>query len=106
MSEINSFSDYSSKYNTNQDYSFLFGAAQSASTSGSFKICVINGGVPLHLVAKNNEYELIAVFPPLSLASLNKLTSWNTMVEITNDGQKEVFSAFNLHRYRVKTTND
>ena len=70
------------------------------------KICVINGGVPLHLVAKNNEYELIAVFPPLSLASLNKLTSWNTMVEITNDGQKEVFSAFNLHRYRVKTTND
>lgn len=72
----------------------------------SDKICVINGGVPLHLVAKNNEYELIAVFPPLSLASLNKLTSWNTMVEITNDGQKEVFSAFNLHRYRVKTTND
>lgn len=38
MSEINSFSDYSSKYNTNQDYSFLFGATQSASTSGSFSI--------------------------------------------------------------------
>ena len=38
MSEINSFSDYSSKYNTNQDYSFLFGAAQSASTSGSFSL--------------------------------------------------------------------
>lgn len=38
MSEIDSFSDYSSKYNTNQDYSFLFGAAQSASTSGSFSL--------------------------------------------------------------------
>lgn len=38
MSEINSFSDYSSKYNTNQDYSFLFGAAQCASTSGSFSL--------------------------------------------------------------------
>ena len=38
MSEINSFSDYSSKYNTNQDYSFLFGAAQTASTSGSFSL--------------------------------------------------------------------
>ena len=30
MSEINSFNDYSSKYNTNQDYSFLFGATQAA----------------------------------------------------------------------------
>ena len=38
MSEINSFRDYSSKYNTNQDYSFLFGAAQSSSTSGSFSL--------------------------------------------------------------------
>ena len=38
MSEINSFNDYSSKYNTNQDYSFLFGAAQTASTSGSFSL--------------------------------------------------------------------
>ena len=38
MSEINSFNDYSSKYNTNQDYSFLFGATQSASTSGSFSL--------------------------------------------------------------------
>ena len=38
MSEINSFSDYSSKYNANQDYSFLFGATQSVSTSGSFSL--------------------------------------------------------------------
>lgn len=70
------------------------------------KICVINGGVPLHLVAKNGEYELIAVFPPVSPANLNKLEAWNTKVEITNDEKKEVFSAFNLHRYRVQTTSD
>lgn len=72
----------------------------------SDKICVINGGVPLHLVSRNSEYELVAVFPPLSPSCLNKLTTWNTMVEITNDGQKEIFSAHNLHCYRVKTTNN
>ena len=38
MSEINSFSDYSSKYNTNQDYSFLFGATQSVSTGSTFSL--------------------------------------------------------------------
>jgi len=36
MSEINNFSDYASKYNTNQDYSFLFGAAQPVSTGSTF----------------------------------------------------------------------
>ena len=38
MSEINSFSDYTSKYNTNVDYSFLFGDIQTPSTSGSFSL--------------------------------------------------------------------
>lgn len=38
MSEINSFSDYTSKYNTNVDYSFLFGGTQAPSTSGSFNL--------------------------------------------------------------------
>lgn len=33
MSEIRSFSDYSSKYNTNMDYSALFGGTTSAGTS-------------------------------------------------------------------------
>ena len=37
MSEINSFSDYSSKYNTNQDYSFLFGATQNVYAGNSFR---------------------------------------------------------------------
>ena len=38
MSEINNFSDYASKYNTNQDYSFLFGATQTVSTSSTFSL--------------------------------------------------------------------
>ena len=38
MSEINNFSDYTSKYNTNVDYSFLFGGTQAPSTSGSFNL--------------------------------------------------------------------
>ena len=38
MSEINNFSDYASKYNTNQDYSFLFGDTQPVSTGGSFSL--------------------------------------------------------------------
>ena len=38
MSGINSFSDYTSKYNTNVDYSYLFGGTQVVSTSGSFSL--------------------------------------------------------------------
>lgn len=38
MSEINGFSDYTSKYNANVDYSFLFGGTQAPSTSGSFSL--------------------------------------------------------------------
>ena len=38
MSEINGFSDYASKYNTNADYLFLFGGTQAPSTSGSFSL--------------------------------------------------------------------
>ncbi len=38
MPEINSFSDYTSKYNTNVDYSFLFGGTQAPSTGGTFSL--------------------------------------------------------------------
>ena len=38
MSKIDNFSDYTNKYNTNADYSYLFGATQVASTSGSFSL--------------------------------------------------------------------
>ena len=38
MSEINRFSDYASKYNTNIDYSYLFGGTQTTSASGTFSL--------------------------------------------------------------------
>ena len=40
MSEINSFSDYASKYNTNTDYSYLFGGTHTPVTSGGFSLTV------------------------------------------------------------------
>ena len=36
MSKINNSNDYTSKYNTHADYSYLFGATQTASASGTF----------------------------------------------------------------------
>ncbi|MDO5381578.1 MAG: hypothetical protein Q4F06_02510 [Eubacteriales bacterium] len=38
MSEINSFSDYASKYNTNVDYAYLFGGMQTPSTGSAFNL--------------------------------------------------------------------
>ena len=38
MSKINDFSDYTSKYNTNADYSYLFGATQAGTANGSFSL--------------------------------------------------------------------
>lgn len=36
MSEVNSFNDYTSKYNVNTDYSFLFGGSPTVSAGGTF----------------------------------------------------------------------
>ena len=38
MSEINNFSDYASKYNTNVDYSYLFGGTQTSSAGGAINL--------------------------------------------------------------------
>ena len=38
MPKINSFSDYASKYNTNVDYSYLFGGTQTQSAGSSFNL--------------------------------------------------------------------
>ena len=38
MSEINNYSDYASKYNTNVDYSYLFNSAQSVTTGSTFNL--------------------------------------------------------------------
>ena len=38
MSQINSFSDYASKYNTNVDYSYLFSGMQTPSAGSTFSL--------------------------------------------------------------------
>ena len=38
MSKINDFSEYTSKYNTNADYPYLFGSTQAGSANGSFSL--------------------------------------------------------------------
>ena len=38
MSEINNFSDYAGKYNTNVDYSYLFGGTQAPTTGGGINL--------------------------------------------------------------------
>lgn len=38
MTKINGFNDYTDKYNTNVDYSFLFGGTPAPSASGSFSL--------------------------------------------------------------------
>ena len=38
MTKINGFNDYTDKYNTNVDYSFLFGGTSTSSASGTFSL--------------------------------------------------------------------
>lgn len=70
------------------------------------KIYIFNGGVPVHLVEyTKGKYELIAMFPPLSNESMKKISEWDAKIRITGDGRDQVFSAWNLRRYKIKTTN-
>ena len=70
------------------------------------EIYIVNGGVPLHLIERSEQnFELIALFAPLSQECMNNLTKWDVKVEIREDGTKEIYSAANLRRYRVKTVN-
>ena len=54
MSEINNFSDYASKYNTNVDYSYLFGGTQAPTTGGGINLsdyaAIKNGSYPKQIV--------------------------------------------------------
>ena len=70
----------------------------------SDKLYIFNGGVPVHLVEFEREkYELVAMFPPLSNLSLEKLKEWEVKIRITGDGRDQIFSAWNLRRYNIKT---
>lgn len=71
------------------------------------ELYIVNGGVPLHLVEQSEQrFELFALFPPLSQENMNYLRNWDAKVEITGDGVKEIVSASNLRRYRIKTANE
>lgn len=71
------------------------------------RICIFNGGVPLHLVeAFPGKYELIAMFPPLSEKTMKLVENANGKIRVTNDGTEQVFSAWNFRRYRVKSLSN
>jgi len=70
------------------------------------ELYIVNGGVPLHLIERTEQkFELIALFPPLSQECRDRLIKWDVQVEITGDGTKEIYSAANLRRYRVRNVN-
>lgn len=69
------------------------------------RIYIFNGGVPLHLLEKHpGQYELIAMFPPLSSTTM-KLIEENGEVCVTNDGREQKFSVWNFRKYRVKSSS-
>lgn len=70
------------------------------------RLYIFNGGIPVHLIEfAKGKYELVAMFPPLSSSSLKKLTEWDTKIRIIGDGREQIFSAWNLRRYKIKTAN-
>ncbi len=70
------------------------------------RICIFNGGVPLHLIESfPGKYELIALFPPLSRKTMKQVEDLNGKVKVTNDGREQIFSAWNFRKYRVQTSS-
>ena len=66
------------------------------------RLYITNGGVPVYLNEySQGRYELIAKFPQLSEETLRDIAGCK--VEITGDGREAVYSAENLHCYRIKT---
>ena len=55
MSEINSFSDYTNKYNSNVDYSALFGGTSNSSSLGGTNILSDYASI------KNGSYRLLMI---------------------------------------------
>lgn len=70
------------------------------------RICIFNGGVPLHLIEESpGIFGLIAMFPPLSNRTMKQVEDVKGKVRVTNDGKDQVFSAWNFRRYRVQTAS-
>lgn len=70
------------------------------------RIRIFNGGVPLHLIeASPGKYELVAMFPTLSKETMKQVENLNGKVKVTEDGNEQIFSAWNFRKYRVRTAS-
>lgn len=70
------------------------------------RICIFNGGVPLHLIEVfPGKYELIAMFPPLSNKTMKQVEELKGKVRVINDGREQIFSAWNFRKYKVQTSS-
>lgn len=76
MSEINSFSDYTNKYNSNVDYSALFGGTSNSSSLGSTNILSDYASIKMEVIGE--EFKQIGN----SVANVGRL--------LTGKGTKEV----------------
>lgn len=82
------------------------GAGESYIDNDEDRICIFNGGVPLHLIeTMTGRFELVAMFPPLSEKSMRTVIDLNAKVRVTHDGREQVYSAWNFRRYRVQTSS-
>lgn len=69
------------------------------------RICIFNGGVPLHLVEVfSGKYELVAMFPPLSNKTTKQVEDLKGKIRVTEDECAQVFSAWNFRKYKVLTS--
>ncbi len=80
------------------------GAGEGYIDNDEDRISIFNGGVPLHLVeAFPGKYELFAMFPPLSNGVMKQMEDLNGKIRVTDDGNDQIFSAWNFRKYRVRT---
>lgn len=82
------------------------GSADGYIDNNEDRICIFNGGAPLHLVeAFPKKYELVAMFPPLSNKTMKIVENLNGKVRVVEDGREQVFSAWNFRRYKIQTAS-
>lgn len=82
------------------------GAGEGYIDNNEDRIWIFNGGVPLHLIEVSTErFELVAMFPPLSKETMKQVEDLNGKVKVTEDEHKQIFSAWNFRKYRVRTAS-
>ncbi|MCQ2498859.1 MAG: hypothetical protein MJ133_07720 [Lachnospiraceae bacterium] len=81
------------------------GTPNGSINSNEDRICIFNGGVPLHLIERsNNKYEIVALFPPLSSSTMKQIEDVDGKIRVIDDGRDQIFSAWNFRKYRLKTS--